>query len=142
MRSLFGKKQSGRELLSAPKGRFHGICNGVAFSGQCSAGTKKNDSRLTYWGVVDLIDGNGTERGYFSHEHSAGRETGTFEGTVTTTAGGIVLSGAWTLSNRPDNLPSIACKGTYNARIGAGMNIEIQCIGSEQAQVQAAAHYK
>jgi hypothetical protein len=141
--SFLGKANWQRTAVGSKekKGQFHGIYNGVAFSGGRSAGTKENNSRLTYWSVVDLIDGNGIERGYFSYEHSAGRDRGTFKGSVTTSGNGLNLSGTWTLSERPDNLTSFngTGNGTYDARITAGMNFEIWFVGSLET-AQAAAH--
>jgi hypothetical protein len=43
-----------------------------------------NNSNITYWGATDLLDGKGTQRGYFNNVHpDKGRDWGTFEGQVT-----------------------------------------------------------
>jgi hypothetical protein len=43
-----------------------------------------NNSKITYWGVNDLLDGKGTQRGYFNNVHpDKSRDWGTFEGQVT-----------------------------------------------------------
>src|SRR5437868_5277593 len=55
-----------------------------------------NDAGLTYWGVTDIINGNGTQKGYYVNEHGNGeRECGTFEGKVITAQGQTTLEGTW-----------------------------------------------
>src|SRR5437773_6106219 len=40
-----------------------------------------NDSKITYWGVNDLLNGEGSQNGYLKHLHSCrGPGLGTFEG--------------------------------------------------------------
>src|SRR5579872_1691416 len=47
-----------------------------------------NNAGLVYWGVLDLVDGSGTQRGDYVNERDNGeRECGTFEGKVTTGTG-------------------------------------------------------
>jgi hypothetical protein len=66
------------------------------------AGTQKssdplwNDSKITYWGVTDLLDGKGSQRGYFNNIHpDGGRDFGTFEGKAAASAGGMTVVGTY-----------------------------------------------
>ena len=52
---------------------------------QSSTDEKWNTARVTYWGVGDVVAGNGSQRGYFLNEHPDGtRNWGTFDGKITT----------------------------------------------------------
>lgn len=63
---------------------------------QTSADLLWNNSQITYWGVTDLLDGKGTQRGYFNNAHSdEGRDWGTFEGQVTMAAGTMTVEGTF-----------------------------------------------
>ena len=47
-----------------------------------------NNASVTYWGVGDVIAGNGTQRGCFINQHADGDcDRGAFEAQVTTTGG-------------------------------------------------------
>ncbi len=55
-----------------------------------------NNAGLVYWGVLDLVEGSGTQRGNYVNERANGeRECGTFEGKVTTAQGQTTLEGTW-----------------------------------------------
>ena len=66
---------------------------------QKSADPLWNDSKITYWGVTDLVDGQGTQHGYYSNVHAdKGRDWGTFEGKVTTVGGSVAVEGTYKIS--------------------------------------------
>jgi hypothetical protein len=55
-----------------------------------------NNSNITYWGVTDLLDGKGSQRGYFNNVHAEkGRDFGTFEGQVSATGGAMTVEGSF-----------------------------------------------
>src|ERR1035438_4398247 len=63
---------------------------------QKSADPLWNNSKIAYWGVTDLLDGKGTQHGYFNNIHpNGGRDFGTFEGKVTTTGSGMAVEGTY-----------------------------------------------
>jgi hypothetical protein len=63
---------------------------------QKSADPLWNNSKITYWGVTDLLDGKGSQRGYFNNVHpDGGRDWGTFDGQVTTAGGSVTVEGAY-----------------------------------------------
>lgn len=55
-----------------------------------------NNSSITYWGVTELLDGKGSQRGYFNNVHPDGdRDFGTFEGKATAEGGGMTVEGTY-----------------------------------------------
>ena len=89
--SFSGKitKQSAMPLTDQPKHEM----NIAEISGtQKSADPLWNNSKITYWGVTDLLDGKGSQRGYFNNVHGdKGRDWGTFEAQVI----GTTVEGTW-----------------------------------------------
>ena len=63
---------------------------------QMSSDENWNKAAITYWGTTDIVDGKGTQRGYFVNVHSEGdRDWGTFEGRVTTKGAEITVEGTY-----------------------------------------------
>jgi hypothetical protein len=58
-----------------------------------------NGATVSYWGMADLVSGNGTQRGYFINQHANGdTDRGTFECAITTTGDAVTLEGTWKFS--------------------------------------------
>jgi hypothetical protein len=58
-----------------------------------------NNSKITYWGVSDLVDGKSSQWGYYNMVPAdCGRDWWTFEGRVTTAGGAVVVEGTYKLS--------------------------------------------
>src|SRR2546421_2931186 len=58
-----------------------------------------NDSKISYWGINDLLNSEGTQTGYFNNLHpDGGRDFGTFEGKVSTTGGTMTVEGTFTFT--------------------------------------------
>jgi hypothetical protein len=73
-----------------------------------------NNSAITYWGVTDLLDGKGTQRGYFNNVHpDGGRDYGTFDGRVTATGGGMTVEGTFTFTGGDGEYLGITGGGTF-----------------------------
>ena len=71
-----------------------------------------NNSKITYWGVNDLIDGEGSQTGYFNNVHpDGGRDWGTFEGKVT--SGGSTVEGTFTFTGGDGVYRGITGGGTF-----------------------------
>src|SRR5271169_1545051 len=63
---------------------------------QKSSDEKWNNTTITYWGITDTVGGSGTQHGYFVDDHgAAGRDSGTFEGNVTSIGGQVTVEGNW-----------------------------------------------
>jgi hypothetical protein len=101
--------------------------NTVEITGpQSSTDEKWNNARVTYWGLSDLVAGNGTQRGYFVNEHSDGsRNWGTFEGKVTTRGKETTIEGTWQFSDGTGMFAGIKGQGAYTTRLTSPT--ELQC---------------
>lgn len=96
-----------------------------------------NDANITYWGVTDLLDGEGTQRGYYNNIHGAkGREWGTFEGKVT--AGGMAVEGTWKITDGDGEFRGASGNGTFKIVAKSASELEASWAGSyELVQAQA-----
>jgi hypothetical protein len=55
-----------------------------------------NNSNITYWGVTDVLSGQGSQRGYFNNVHAdSGRDWGTFEAQVAARDGAMTVEGTF-----------------------------------------------
>jgi hypothetical protein len=108
---------------------------------QQSSDPEWNGSRVTYWGIADLMAGNGTQRGYFINEHPDGdSDRGTFEGTVTAAVNQVNLSGNWTFTGGTGKLNGITGSGTYRGRMTSATQVEMEWEGTyELAETKASA---
>src|SRR2546426_12666689 len=85
---------------------------------QKSTDNKWNNAKITYWSTLDLVSGNGSQRGYFLKEHEDGdSESGSFEGKVTTTAKEVILEGTLKYSGGTGKLKGLTGGGTYKGRL-------------------------
>jgi hypothetical protein len=106
-----------------------------------STDEKWNAAEVTYWGVSDLVAGNGTQRGYYVNERPDGsRDTGTFEAQVTTSGGETRMEGTWQASNGTDKFAGIKARGTYKTRLTSATEMQCNWQGQYElaASVQAA----
>lgn len=96
-----------------------------------------NEARITYWGLTDLFDGEGTQRGYYSNIHGdKGREWGTFEGKVT--AGGMTVEGTWKITDGDGEFHGSSGNGTFKVVAKSATEVEATWAGSyELVQAQA-----
>jgi hypothetical protein len=93
---------------------------------QSSTDGKWNEARVTYWGISDLVAGNGTQRGYYVNEHPNGnRDWGKFEGKVTTSGSETTVEGTWQFSEGTGMFAGIKGQGTYKTRLTSPT--ELQC---------------
>jgi len=100
-----------------------------------------NNARVTYWGISDLVEGNGSQRGYYVTEHSdGGRDHGTFEGKVTTTQGETRIEGTWRATNGTGIYAGMKGEGTFAIRLTSPVEGECSWQGRYElvASAQAA----
>ena len=89
-------KQSAMPLGDRPG---HELGIGEVSGTQRSPDPLWDDSRITYWGVTDLLGEEGTQRGYYHNAHpDGGREWGTFEGRVSAAGGAVNVEGTWEIA--------------------------------------------
>jgi len=103
---------------------------------QTSTDANWNAARVTYWGVSDLIAGNGMQRGYYVNERADGsRDSGTFEGKVTTTQAGTTIEGTWRISEGTGRFRGVTGQGTYKTRLTSPTDLECQWQGRYELAV-------
>jgi hypothetical protein len=105
---------------------------------QKSSDPSWNNARLTYYGIADLVSGNGTQRGYFANEHADGdRDSGTFEGNVTTSGGEVTLEGTFNFTGGRGRLEGIRGGGTYKGRLLSPTEIQMTWTGAYEVTTVA-----
>ena len=128
-------KQLALPLTDQPN---HGLGIGEVSGTQKSADPLWNDASITYWGVTELLDGAGTQRGYYNNVHGdKGRDWGTFEGKVTTTGGGMTVEGTWKFTGGDGQFRGITGGGTFKTVQKSENEIEASWTGNyELAQAR------
>jgi hypothetical protein len=105
---------------------------------QQSADELWNNSKITYWGVNDLVDGQGSQRGYYNNVHpDGGRDFGTFEARVS--SGGKIVEGSFTITGGDGQYRGITGSGTFKTVMKSETELEANWQGSyELAKTQTA----
>ena len=98
-----------------------------------------NDSKISYWGVNDLLNSEGTQTGYFNNLHpDGGRDFGTFEGKVSTTGGTMTVEGTFTFTGGEGEYRGISGGGTFKTTAKSETEVEATWQGAYQlAKAQA-----
>jgi hypothetical protein len=103
------------------------------------AGTQKspdanwNNASLTYSGITDIIDGEGTQRGYFLNTRADGdRDWGTFEGRVTTLNGLLTVEGTYQETGGTGKFKGLTGNGTFKTRMTSPRDVEATYQGTYQ----------
>ncbi len=100
---------------------------------QKSADTNWNGSKITYWGVADLVGGSGKQRGYFVNERADGdRDIGTFEGKITSAGSQVTLEGTYTHTGGTGRFQGLTGGGTYKGRGISPTELEMTWEGAYQ----------
>jgi len=137
--SFSGKitKQSGMPLTDQPN---HELGIAEVSGTQSSPDPLWNDSSITYWGITDLLDGEGTQNGYFNNIHpDGGRDFGTFEGKVSAADGNITTVGTFTFTGGDGKYLGITGGGTFKTVAKSETDVEATWTGAyELAKAQSA----
>jgi hypothetical protein len=135
--SFSGKitKQSGMPLTDQPN---HEMGIAEVSGTQKSADPLWNDANITYWGVTELLDGKGSQRGYYNNVHGdKGRDWGTFEGKVTTAGGGMTVEGTWKFASGDGEFRGITGGGNFKTVMKSETELEASWDGNyELAKAQ------
>ncbi|HEX6729510.1 MAG TPA: hypothetical protein VF074_05845 [Pyrinomonadaceae bacterium] len=130
-------KQSGMPLTDQPNHEL-GIAevNGT----QSSPDPLWNNSKITYWGIIDLLDGEGTQNGYFNDVHpDGGRDWGTFEGKVSAAGGTMTVEGTFTFTGGDGVYSGITGGGNFKTVAKSETEVEATWTGAyELAKAQSA----
>ena len=128
--SFSGKitKQSALPLTDQPN---HEMSIAEVSGTQKSADPLWNNSKITYWGVNDLLDGKGSQRGYFNNVHpDKGRDWGTFEGQVTTTGGAMTVKGTFKFAGGDGQYRGITGGGKFKTVMKSETELEASWEGN------------
>ena len=127
--------QSALPLTDQPN---HNLSIGEVTGTQKSDDPLWNDANITYWAVTDLIDGEGSQRGYYNNVHGdKGHERGTFEGKVT--GGGASVEGTWKITAGDGEFRGVTGSGNFKTVMKSETDIEATWDGNyELARMQTA----
>jgi hypothetical protein len=130
-------KQSGMPLNDQPN---HELAIAEVSGTQKSPDPLWNDSKITYWGITDLLDGNGTQTGYFNDVHpDGGRDYGTFEGKVTAIGGSMTVEGTFKFTGGDGAYTGITGGGNFKTVAKSETEVEATWTGAyELAKSQSA----
>jgi hypothetical protein len=119
---------------------FHELHAVEIIGSQSSTDEKWNAARVTYWGMSDVIAGQGTQSGYFVNEHQAGdRDWGTFQAKVATRGSETTLEGTWSFVNGTGMFAGIKGGGTFKTRLTSPTEVQCAWEGSYELAVSAQA---
>ena len=98
-----------------------------------------DNSKISYWGSNDLINGEGRQSGYFNNVHpDGGRDFGTFEGKVSTADGTITVEGTFKFTGGDGQYSGITGGGTFKTETKSETEVEATWNGAyELAKAQA-----
>jgi len=135
--SFSGKitKQSSLPLTDQPN---HEMSIAEVSGTQRSPDPLWNNSNITYWGVTDLLNGKGSQRGYFNNVHpDEGRDWGTFEGQVTATGGAMTVEGTFKFTGGDGQYRGITGGGKFKTVMKSETELEASWEGNyELAKAQ------
>ncbi|HLO01193.1 MAG TPA: hypothetical protein VK208_22235 [Pyrinomonadaceae bacterium] len=84
-----------------------------------------NNSQITYWGVNDLLNGEGRQNGYFNNVHpDGGRDFGTFEGKVSSAGGAMTVEGTFKFTGGDGKYRGITGGGTFRTTAKSETEVE------------------
>jgi hypothetical protein len=129
-------KQSAMSLADQPNHEM----NIAEVSGtQESADSLWNNSKITYWGVTDLLDGKGSQHGFYNNVHAdKGRDWGTFEGKVRTAGGRMTVEGTYKFTGGDGEYGGLTGGGKFKTVMKSETEIECSWEGNYKlAKAQA-----
>ena len=99
-----------------------------------------DNSKITYWGVTDLLNGKGTQHGYYDNNHpGSGHDWGTFEARVTNVGGGMIVEGTFKFTGGDGKYRGITGGGKFKSVLKSETELECTWDGKyELAKSKAA----
>ena len=98
-----------------------------------------DNAKITYWGINDLVNGEGSQTGYFTTVHpDGGRDIGTFVGNVSAASGAMTVEGTFKFTGGDGQYRGISGGGTFKTVAKSETEIEATWNGTyELAKAQA-----
>ena len=79
---------------------------------------------ISYWGTNDLVNGSGSQEGYWCNNHADGdRDWGTFEGRITTSGQQVTFEGTYKWTGGTGKFEGIRGGGTYKGHFPSPMDV-------------------
>ena len=92
---------------------------------QKSADPRWNNSSLIYWGATDVLNGQGSQRGYYCNTHPDGdTDFGAFEGKVTAKGNELSVEGTWKITGGTGKLSGVSGGGSFKTRMTSPTALE------------------
>jgi hypothetical protein len=136
----FSGQITSQSAIAVPDQSGHDLSLAEVVGTQKSTDANWNDASLTYVGTTDVVDGKGTQRGFYSNTLPDGnREWGTFEGRVTTVNGVPTVEGTYKNSGGTGRFKGMTANGTFKTRMTSPRDVEGSYEGSYQLAVAKAA---
>ena len=99
-----------------------------------------NDATISYFAVLDLAEGKGTQRGYFINTHvDGGKSWGTFEGAIVPVGGELKCDGTWQHTGGNGHYVGVSGGGTFSMRMTSPKTVETAWEGVYELAGAAAA---
>src|SRR5206468_566091 len=118
----------------------HAMSLGEVTGTQKSSDARWNGGAISYWGLTDVLDGKGTQTGYYTTDHGdADRDWGTFEGKVTTSGGQMAVEGSWKFTGGTGEFNGLAGGGTFKIKLTSPTDIDCSWQGTYEL-AKALAH--
>jgi len=131
MTGSFSGSVRGQTSISLPDRPSHTLDLAEITGRQKSSDERWNNASITYWGFTDIIEGKGTQRGYFVNSHGGeDRDWGTFEGKVATISGQITVEGTWQFTGGSGKFSGLAGNGTFKTRLTSPTDVEASWQGT------------
>lgn len=125
-----------QSVIAVPDQSGHEVSLAEVVGTQETSDPNWNNASLTYVGTTDMIDGNGTQRGFYINTRADGdREWGTFEGRVTTVNGLPTVEGTYQNAGGTGRFSGMTANGTFKTRMTSPRDVE----GTYQGTYQLAA---
>jgi hypothetical protein len=128
-------KQSGMTLSDRPN---HDLSIAEISGTQTSPDPLWNNSKITYWGITDLLNGDGSQHGYYDNVHGdTGRDWGTFEAKVSTVGGAMTVEGAFKMTGGDGAYRGVTGEGKFKTKMTSETELECNWEGNyELAKAQ------
>ena len=113
-------KQHGIPITDQPG---HEIAIAEVNGTQQSSDPLWQNANIAYWGFIDVVDGKGTQRGYYNNVHpDGGRDFGTFEGHVSEK--GTIVEGTFTITGGDGKYRGISGGGRFKTVMKSETELE------------------
>ncbi len=122
----FAGKSSWQTSISLKDQPNHDMLIGEIAGPQKSTDVLWNNSHITYWSTIDLLEGKGAQRGYYVNVRPNGElDRGSFEGKVTVNGNDVRLEGTWTTTGGTGKFAGMTGQGNYRGRMLSPTEVEM-----------------